>query len=273
MKCPVCSSPNVYRHILIDDVQIFQCRKCLLAFVDPKTPRKNTGHIYEFADYQKREAQFRKRYENTIRLLKKYAPGKKVLEVGAGFGLLSSILSNKGYEVDALEPDVIPHYLKDLPVSIIKKAFDPFAQSQTKKYDSIFLYDVLEHVDEPKKTILLFKKLLKKNGIVFIQTPNYLSSMATMVKEWSWWMVEDHRFFFSKHSLALLFSKKTWKNRLYTTYEEWIDFKKNLDGNFIGNKLAKYIFFAWWTPYYFLFRKLIWMAGKGGLIVTIYQKK
>lgn len=273
MKCPVCGSPHVYPHIEVEKVQIYQCRKCLAAFVDPKTPRKSTKHIYEFVEYQKREKQFVKRYNKTLGLIKRYSKGKQVLEVGAGFGLLSSILSKKGYEVDALEPEVTPVYLKGLPVHVVKKSFESFAKVTTKKYNVIILYDVLEHVNKPKETILLFKKLLHKNGIVIIQTPNYLSLMARMVKNWSWWMVEDHRFYFSRKSFSHLFLKKNWREYYYGTHEDWYDFKKNLDGNFGKNRMAKYFFFCWWIPYYFLIKRFIWRAGKGGLITTIYQKK
>jgi 2-polyprenyl-3-methyl-5-hydroxy-6-metoxy-1,4-benzoquinol methylase len=273
MKCPVCSSPHVYPYKEVEKVQIYQCRKCLLAFVDPKTPRKNTSHIYTFADYQKREEQFKKRYTKTLRLLNRYTKGKHILEVGAGFGLLSSMMAKNGYEVDALEPTVTPTYLKDLPVHVLKKSFETFAKTTTKKYDGIVLYDVFEHVNTPKDIVVLFKKLLNKNGIVLIQTPNYLSMMARIVKNWSWWMVEDHRFFYSKKSLSLIFPKKMWKECYFCTYEDWYDFKKNLDGNFGIHKFSKYAFFSWWIPYYFLLRQLLWKFGKGGLILTIYQKK
>ncbi|MFH0772827.1 MAG: class I SAM-dependent methyltransferase [bacterium] len=274
MKCEVCDSLEVYPYKKVDGVSIFQCKKCLLAFVDPSTPRKNTNEIYSFADYKKREEQFKQRYINTVKLLNKYTRGKHVLEVGAGFGLLSSLIAREGYHVDALEPAVTPHYLENTSaVTIIKKTFNTFAEKTTKKYDAIILYDVLEHVDNPKETVLLFQKLLNKNGIVFVQTPNYLSYMARIVKHWSWWMVEDHRFFFSKKSLSLLFSQKIWKEKHFSTYEDWFDFKKNLDGNFGRNKNAKYIFFLWWIPYYFLLRRFIWAGARGGLITVIYQKK
>lgn len=273
MKCPICSSPHVYPYKEVENVQIYQCRKCLLAFVDPKTPRTNTAHIYSFEDYKKREGQFRKRYSKTLRLLNKYVKGKRILEVGAGFGLLSSMLSKAGFEVDALEPVVKPTYLKNLSVSVIKKTFESFAKTTTKKYDCLILYDVFEHVDNPKEIVSMFKKLLNKNGIVFIQTPNYLSTMAKIVKNWSWWMVEDHRFYYSKKSLSFLFPKKIWNEYFFSTYEDWFDFKKNLDGNFGVNKLEKYVFFSWWIPYYFLLRKYLWSMGKGGLIITIYQKR
>ncbi len=279
MNCAICKSKKNELYKTVNEIDIYRCFRCDLAFVDPVTPRGKTSHIYSFSDYQSREGQFIKRYENTARLMNKYSQGKKVLEVGAGFGLLSSIVSRHGYDVDALEPEVEVRYVKNLPIKIYKKTLSEFVKETKNIYDAIIMYDVLEHVDDPNETIILVSKLLKKGGIVFIQTPNYQSLMAYVVRHWSWWMVEDHRFFFSRKSLYILFSKKVWNSLFYTTHEEWPDFKKNLDGNFTGinngivRKIMKGLFFVFFIPFYFCLRTFVWRWGRGGLHICIYQKK
>lgn len=261
----------------MDSVLIYLCEKCNVAFVDPATPRKKTSHIYSFADYKKREIQFRTRYKSTVELIKKNIKGKKILEVGAGFGLLSSMLHTEGFDVSALEPDVSPVYLKGLSVRLFKEYLVEHVKRSTIKYDAIILYDVLEHVDFPRETVSLFEKLLNKGGIVVIQTPNYQSMMAQIVRNWSWWMVEDHRYFFSKKSLDILFNNKKWICLFYKTYEDWSDLKKNLDGNFssIENKLvrkvSKLVFFMGFVPYYILCKQLLWRCRRGGLHMAIWQ--
>lgn len=251
-------------------MQIYSCESCQVAFIDPQTPRKKTSHIYSFVDYQKREMQFRKRFGTTVHFIRKFIKGNKILEVGAGFGLLSNMLSTEGFEVDALEPDVEPIYLKGLKVRIFKDYLEDYVKKTKVKYDAVILYDVLEHVDFPKDTVKLFEKLLNSKGIVIIQTPNYQSLMAKIVRNWSWWMVEDHRYFFSKKSLKYLFSEKLWKELYFATYEDWIDFKKNLDGNF-QNRINKALFFGWFIPLYFVMKKLLWKLGYGGLHLAIWQ--
>ena len=257
----------------MDGVSIYQCLVCSLAFVNPKTDRKEISHIYSFSDYQKRELQFIKRFQKTIKLLKTYSKGKKVLEVGAGFGLFSSMLLHEGYEVEILEPDVTSHYLKDLPIKVHRQYLEAFVKTTHNKFDIIILYDVLEHVNDPNDTVAILSKLLSIGGVVFIQTPNYQSLMSRIVRSWSWWMVEDHRFFFSKKSLRILFEKKIWKKLYYSTYEDWEDFKKNLDGNFNHNRFGKYLFFSFFIPLYFSLRTVLWKCGWGGLMVMIYQKR
>jgi len=277
MQCQICKSEKIEIYKEVENTPIYQCLDCKLAFVDPKTARKKTAHIYSLEDYRKREGQFKKRYKSVIDLVKTYAQGRNILEVGAGFGLLSSMLHRSGFEVDVLEPDVPPYYLENLSASIYKDNLKEYAQKTSKSYDVLILYDVLEHVDDPVKIVALFRQLLKKKGIVLIQTPNYLSLLARIVRKWSWWMIEDHRYFFSKKSFDILFNKQNWKLLFYTSYEEWPDFKKNLDGNFTRitshpiRTLLKIVFFAFFIPFYFLGRKILWKSGKGGLQIVIWQ--
>jgi len=277
MQCQICKSKQIERYTRIDNTDIYQCLGCKLAFVDPKTARRKTDTIYSLEDYKKREGQYIKRYTYVVDLVKTYTQGKRILEVGAGFGLLSSMLYRSGFDVEVLEPDVCPYYLRNLSVSIHMNNLKEYAQHTKKLYDVIILYDVLEHIDNPMETVAILQKLLYKKGIVLIQTPNYLSLMARIVKKWSWWMVEDHRYFFSKQSLYLLFCLKRWKSLFYSTYEEWPDVKKNLDGNFMSitwhpmRKFIKIIFFALFIPVYFLGKTYLWKSGKGGLHIAIWQ--
>jgi len=277
MQCQICKSKAIKPYKVVDSVLIYLCTKCHVAFLDPSTPRKKTSHIYSFLDYKKRESQFRNRFRTTVHLIQRFIKGKKILEVGAGFGLLSSMLSSEGFEVDALEPDVEPIYLKGLTVHIFKDHLEDYVKKTKVKYDAVILYDVLEHVDSPKDTVKLFENLLNDKGIVIIQTPNYESLMAKVVRNWSWWMVEDHRFFFSKKSLDLLFNNRSWKQLFYRTYEEWPDFKKNLDGNFVMiqnalvRKCIKALFFGFFAPFYVVGKHQLWKCGRGGLHMAIWQ--
>ena len=138
--------------------------------------------------------------------------------------------------------------------------------------------DVIEHLENPLVNLKKLKLLLAPGGILIIQTPNYKSLMARICKDWAWWMIEDHKFFFSPKSLQKILYKAGFKSEYFMTYEDWYDFKKNLDGNFTGiknnplKKLIKGLFFSLFFPFYFLFRKMIWRLGYGGLMFVIAKK-
>lgn len=240
MKCYVCNKAAIgtkkYPTLrVVRGVQIYRCNECGLGFVAKNTPRRSTHEIYSFADYDSRRRQFEQRYKRIIKKINELfvdVSNKnqvKILEVGAGFGLLSRMLDSAGYSVTALEPLVTPRYLEGTNVELVRSRFEAFVK-KTNRYDCIILFDVLEHVEDLNESLRGIRKLLRKDGVVIIQTPNYASLMQNMSKDWSWWMIEDHRYFFTKKSLIQILECAKFTLVSYTSYEDWADFRKNLDG-------------------------------------------
>ncbi len=210
-------------------------------------------------------------------IIQKYKNKGKVIDIGGGFGLFSSILNNlSSYEVEILEPYLETKYAKD--IKVYKKSFEEFIKKNTYKYNIVIALDVIEHFQKPILTLQKIAGLMSENAILVIQTPNYQSLMAKLCKQWSWWMVEDHKFMFSPNSIKLMLNKTGYKIRYFSTYEDLYDFKKNMDGNFanidisIIRKLLKGIFFGLFIPFYILARKTIWRLELGGLIFLIAER-
>ncbi|OGK62359.1 hypothetical protein A2334_02965 [Candidatus Roizmanbacteria bacterium RIFOXYB2_FULL_38_10] len=281
MKCLLCGheTDGVYR--VVNEVKIYECRACGLGFVDQsKAIGKTLDHLYLFDMYKKQEGMIRKRLTNLVNKIVYFKSSGSVLEIGAGYGLLSSMLLQKGhYTLDVVEPSLIPHYLAKKKFTLHKTDLDGFLKKNKKKFDLIVMFDVIEHLPKPLESIKQLRKALKSEGVLVIQTPNYKSIMQYIVRDWSWWMVEDHKWFFSPDSLKKLLNEVGYKPLLLWTYEDWFDFKKNLDGNFVYitntfiRKCTKTIFFTLFTPIYFLLRNLLWSSGEGGLIFSVSCRK
>ncbi len=276
MICHVCRKKNIRKIKTVKGVDIFECRNCQLAFVDQA--KKNTldpQEEYSLEGYRENEEQFRTRLGKLVERIYEYKRTGNILDVGAGYGLLSSMLYDKGYNIEIIEPMNEPYYLKGKKIRHYKTSIEEFLLRTKSKYDIILLMDVIEHLKDPLKTLSKLKKILHRKGIIVIQTPNYKSLMARICKNWSWWMVSDHKFLFSPKSIRLLVEKAGFFISEIGTHENTYDFKKNLDGNFtlIENsfirKISKALFYSCFFSLYFLFRKAIWLLGYGGLIVTI----
>lgn len=271
------------RHV--HGVPVYVCTVCGLGFVHPHTPRKPTHEIYSFAEYAKRESQFEKRYLYVIHELGKLIDANErkspmplsVLEVGAGFGLLSKMLDEQGYNVTALEPYVQPQYAVGTGVKHISKTLAQFVNVNTEQFDCIILFDVLEHVDDLHSTVQHIQNMLKPDGVVIIQTPNYKSLMQYLSKDWSWWMIEDHRFFFDKQSFIRLFEANGMQLALYKAYEDLQDFRKNTDG-WLSNIQSDAVRRAFKIPLYGLVFSLrflflpFYRYGIGGLHLGYFRK-
>jgi len=262
---------------IVDGVQIFECENCKLGFVEQaKIIKQNLNSQYQLREYKKEEKMIVARLSPIVDNIAKYKSTGSVLEIGPGHGLLSSLLLRKGnYNLDVVEPSLSPHYLPKKSFTLHKLDFEGFFKINKKKFDLIIMFDVIEHLEDPFSTLVKLKNTLKKGGILVIQTPNYQSLMQWMTKKWSWWMIEDHKWFFSPASLQKSLIKNNLNEIYRYTYEDWTDFKKNLDGNFTHlknspfRKLVKVIFFVTFVSFYFITRKLFWKMGKGGLILVV----
>jgi 2-polyprenyl-3-methyl-5-hydroxy-6-metoxy-1,4-benzoquinol methylase len=280
-NCILChETHNVKLLKTVDGINIFVCCNCEIGFLDKKAlieQKKLSNKVhYSITDYRKNEKQLKKRFKSLSEIILEFKNRGNLLDIGAGFGLISSIFAKKGFRINVLEPFNSPFYLKKYDKKIYKMKLEDFLRRNKNKYDLILMIDIIEHLRDPVVSLSLLKSSLEKKSIIAIQTPNYISLMARLCLNWSWWMIEDHKFFFTPKSLIKLMSESGYKVKYLKTYEDMIDFKKNLDGNFVNieskilRKTYKAIYYLLFFPFYFIFRPLIWKLGYGGLIFAVF---
>mgnify|MGYP001180285947 FL=1 len=102
---------------------------------------------------------------------------QEILDVGCGGGLLVNYLSTQGYKISGFDNYLYnPHTKainnainsKDLVVNSEIKDF-----KSKKKYDLIFLSNVIEHLHDWKGCLRHLEKLLKHEGRIVLLLPNY----------------------------------------------------------------------------------------------------
>lgn len=155
-----------------------------ISLIDPKGFRFLIGH-------------FEKHFKNKT--------GKErgsVLEIGAGVGYASFMLFSRDWDVEGIETSSPSaewgrKYLR-MPIhnGIIEK-FEP-----KKKFDAVFMVEVLEHFISPKKAIQAIEKMAQKDCLIFGTTPNVDSNYWKIHPEV--FNPNDHIFLFNKNSLKFL---------------------------------------------------------------------
>ncbi len=139
---------------------------------------KNYFGIF-FKKYDSQELVFYYRwFKGWINLLDKFLPlkgggGRKVLEVGCAIGAFSKILSERGFETTAVDiSGFIIEKARKLQKDVRFKVLDIEKDIEiNEKYDYIFAFEVLEHLNDPVKALSNMKKLLKKSGVLVFSTP------------------------------------------------------------------------------------------------------
>jgi len=104
---------------------------------------------------------------------------KKVLDIGCGGGLISEALSFKGAFVTGIDENnknlnQAKNHAKinSLKINYIKSSFDNFYKKNKNKFDLILCLEVLEHIDNFKKTLQQITTLVKPKGTLVLSTIN-----------------------------------------------------------------------------------------------------
>lgn len=106
-------------------------------------------------------------------------PGKKVLDVGCGGGILSEGLSQRGAHVMGIDMGEAPlsvarlHGLETgIDVDYQQMTVEALAEQQPESFDIVTCLEMLEHVPQPASVIRACATLLKPGGHLFLSTIN-----------------------------------------------------------------------------------------------------
>ena len=99
----------------------------------------------------------------------------RILDIGCGGGLFLSILKQKGAQVTGIElSDSRAHYAKTkhgLEIYKIPIESDFWQRGHAGSFDAVTLWDVIEHVNYPYRTLQCAVHVLKPGGFLLIDTP------------------------------------------------------------------------------------------------------
>lgn len=161
----------------------------------------------------------------------------RVLDLGCGSGFLCETAINEGARsavgVDIVEPAITnktkwKFHKRNLDNVCWENGID-------EKFDYIFAFDILEHVESPYRFLQSCHHLLVDSGTLILTTPN-LSSWEKFAKPRSWSGVRDeqHKILFNQYSLKFTLSRAGFKTAVLNAPIRKLTFLGPLQPNFGG---------------------------------------
>ena len=190
----------------------------------PQPKKENLAAYYESEEYishtDANKSLFDKVYQNvknyTIRqklnLINSFRTEEKnLLDIGCGTGDFLYFCQQNNWKITGVEPNKNARDLAAKKLDLnnsISESVEVLMKDQSKRFDVITMWHVLEHVPNLEAYISYLKKLLKPNGRLIIAVPNYKSYDAKYYgKFWAAFDVPRHLWHFSQKSIKLLFFK------------------------------------------------------------------
>jgi len=115
-------------------------------------------------------------YKKCFGLLGEMKRGGELLDVGCGRGNFLSLAKRFGWNVSGLEPgrEHAAYASEELGIEIANASLET-AHFDEGRFDVITLWDVIEHVGDPRETLSRVSSWLKEEGLLLLATPNHQS--------------------------------------------------------------------------------------------------
>jgi len=207
-----------------EEFNIVKCNQCGLMFTNPVPGKESIASYYESPDYLSHKAADKSltakiyRSVRTINIKKKYhliqkfKTQGKVLEIGTGTGELLKYFHKKNWKTIGIEPNEYAREFarKNYGLEIYDE--NRLNELESKSFDVIMLWHVLEHVYELQNRMKQIKKLIKENGFIFIAVPNIDSpDFQKYGKYWAGLDLPRHLYHFNENGIRKLFYNNSLK--------------------------------------------------------------
>ena len=217
--CSLCDSHLSTIIFMKNGYSLAQCAACGLVYVANPPSQTELGNLYSFnAGYHKEFQNNYSEYKNHHKIakehyhfLKKYKSQGRLFDIGCSAGFFLKLAKENGWETYGLEINkgsariARERYGLEVTIGTLDQAdFEP------KSFDVITMWDVIEHVRNPMKTMSVINRLLKEDGIIALSTPNidglfpklsYLLYRCKIINYWPHPEPPYHLFQFSKRTI------------------------------------------------------------------------
>jgi SAM-dependent methyltransferase len=163
------------------------------------------GHADGYSDYRGAEPVLRREFARSVEFIRGYRPAGKLLELGCAYGFFLQE-AKRYFDVAGIElaADAADH-CRRAGLNVLQGIADEASLRRIGHVDVIVLFDVIEHLPEPRETLALCHRYLNPGGIIVITTGDFASPVARLAGvRWRLMTPPQHLWFFTPDSMRAM---------------------------------------------------------------------
>ena len=226
MECQVCKSKDFVFFTEKNGFKIVKCKECGLLFVQnvpldlssyySEGYYKGQANLDGYVDYESDKKVNEVNYKNHLKQIQRLLNKKNgvFLEIGCATGYFMELAREEGWSVEGVEiSDYAAAVCRKKGLRVIKGIIqDTDVEANLNKFDVVVLFDVIEHVKNPRTDLDHLWHMIRPGGLMVIATPDAGSFWARLWgKRWHAIVPPQHLYFFNENNLGQLLIQTGFK--------------------------------------------------------------
>jgi len=227
VKCNLCREDDTKfmfqaRDRNIKEKKLFnlvKCKRCGLVYLNPRPDKEEIKKYYppwyhyrvhtKVVNFEKTkiwETPWREVMQKKVEPILRYKKEGSILDVGCGDGSLLKYMKELSWQTYGVELNqaASQHARDVLGLNVFSGRLEE-ADYPKDFFDIISLFHVLEHLPDPSGTLKKVRPLLRKNGFLLIEVPNFGSFEALVFRsKWAAIAAPLHTYHFTPRTLSIM---------------------------------------------------------------------
>jgi 2-polyprenyl-3-methyl-5-hydroxy-6-metoxy-1,4-benzoquinol methylase len=233
--CPLCGGHKVIEFRREGALAIVRCYACGLMFTEPQPTQEELVALYGESYFHSDDARSmayddyiadgdnivrssRRRVERIERILGRR--GNQLLDVGCATGFFLKAAVERGYDAHGVEISrYCVNHLVEPKANVVCGTLED-ARYPDAKFDLITMWDVVEHLKNPRAVLTECARIARPNAGLVLMTPNIDGLMARLMRSrWVCWQDPHiHLFYYGPAQIKRELERTGWRVKQVRTF-------------------------------------------------------